>query len=70
MTQEQLFKLRESIQSNVEDKEQRREGGFGLRNVCRRIALYYKGEGDFIVNSEEGKGTEVIVRLPFDMIEE
>ena len=70
MSEERLIELRESLHSKTEDTQQRREGGIGLRNVYRRIALYYKGEGDFIVNSEEGKGTEVIVRLPFDIIEE
>lgn len=67
MSEDKLQKLRDSLSSNTEDTEQRREGGIGLRNVYRRIALYYKGEGDFVVNSAEGQGTEVIVRLPFDI---
>ena len=66
MSEEKLQKLRESLENKTEDTEQRREGGIGLRNVCRRITLYYKGQGDFVVNSVEDKGTEVIVRLPFD----
>ena len=66
MSKEKLQKLRESLEKKTEDTEQRREGGIGLRNVYRRIALYYNGQGDFVVNSVEDKGTEVIVRLPFD----
>lgn len=67
MSEEKLQKLRESLHSQVEQVQENREGGIGLRNVCRRIDLYYKGEGDFIVNSVEGEGTEVILRLPFDL---
>lgn len=69
MSEDKLQELRDSLSSKTEDTEQRREGGIGLRNVYRRIALYYKGEGDFVVNSMEGEGTEVIVRLPFDIDE-
>lgn len=70
MSEEKLSKLRESIYSKTEVVEQRREGGIGLRNVCRRIALYYRDNGEFVVNSVEGEGTEVIVRLPFELEEE
>lgn len=66
MSEEKLQKLRQSLENKTADTEHRREGGIGLRNVYRRIALYYKGQGDFVVNSVEDKGTEVIVRLPFD----
>ena len=67
MSEEKLQELRESLHSQVEQVQENREGGIGLRNVCRRIDLYYKGEGDFIVNSVEGEGTEVVLRLPFDL---
>ena len=67
MSKEKLQELRESLYSKTEDIQQRKEGGIGLKNVYRRIALYYKGKGEFIVNSSEGKGTEVIVRLPFEV---
>lgn len=67
ISEEKLQELRESLHSQVEQVQENREGGIGLRNVCRRIDLYYKGEGDFIVNSVEGEGTEVILRLPFDL---
>ncbi len=66
MSEEKLQKLRESLENKTADTEHRREGGIGLRNVYRRIALYYKGQGALVVYSAENKGTEVIVRLPFD----
>lgn len=70
MSKEALEKLRRSLYSKTEDvTEQKGVGGLGLRNVYRRIELFYQGKGDFIVNSVEGEGTEVIVRLPFDMEE-
>ncbi len=67
MSQEKLEELRETLYGRKEKDELKKEGGIGLRNVCRRIELFYKGEGDFIVNSTEEKGTEVIVRLPFEL---
>ena len=66
MTEDRLQKLRKSLESETEETIQRMEGGIGLRNVYRRIALYYRGQGEFIVNSVEKEGTEVIVRLPFE----
>lgn len=70
MSEQKLQELRQSLHSKTEDKQRGQEGGIGLRNVYRRIALYYHGKGEFAVNSLEGEGTEVIVRLPFDVDEE
>ena len=67
MSEEELAKLRHAIYGQIEELSARREGGIGLRNVARRIALYYKGKGEFIVNSKDGEGTEVIIRLPFEV---
>lgn len=39
--------------------------GIGLQNVQRRIQIYYGEEHEMKVYSEVGKGTKVILRLPF-----
>ena len=40
--------------------------GIGLRNVIRRLELYYEQEGLTEIRSEgENKGTEVIIRIPW-----
>ena len=67
MSEQKLQELRKSFHSKTEDTQRGQEGGIGLRNVYRRIALYYHGKGEFVINSLEGEGTEVIVRVPFDL---
>lgn len=68
MSEEALEKLRRTLYSKTEVlTEQKGVGGLGLRNVYRRIELLYRGKGDFIVNSAQGEGTEVVVRLPFEI---
>ncbi|QHT61364.1 sensor histidine kinase [Paenibacillus lycopersici] len=37
---------------------------FGLKNVCSRLKLYYGDQAELRVDSKEGQGTEVIVRIP------
>lgn len=37
----------------------------GLGNVTSRIKLYYKNGSDVEINSQEQKGTEVILKLVF-----
>lgn len=63
MSQEILNDLRQQLISDSESDSN--DGGIGLKNVYRRIKLYYKGKGSLEVNSTEGKGTEVVLRLPF-----
>ena len=63
MSEEKLNDLREQLISDTESES--KDGGIGLKNVYRRIKLYYKGKGSMEVNSTEGKGTEVVLRLPF-----
>lgn len=67
MSEEALHELRDTIYNATEGTGAKTRGGIGLPNVYRRIALYYQGKGQFIINSAEGVGTEVIVRLPFEL---
>lgn len=57
MSQEVVFNL---LSKNKETKN-----GVGLNNVNERIQLYYGKEYGIQVNSKEGKGTEVIITLPY-----
>lgn len=63
MSEEKLDALRKELV--LETESDSKDGGIGLKNVYRRIKLYYQGEGTLEVNSKDGQGTEVILRLPF-----
>lgn len=63
---EKLKELRESLISDT-DEPVSSSGGIGLKNVYKRIALYYNGRGSFEIDSEPEKGTTVTIRLPFDI---
>jgi two-component system sensor histidine kinase YesM len=39
-------------------------GGIGIKNVDDRIKLYYGNDYGVEIKSEEGKGTEVVIRIP------
>ena len=39
--------------------------GIGLDNVRERLSLMYEGKAQFHLYSEEGKGTKVVIRLPW-----
>ena len=66
MSQERLEKLRESIYNPSIEYVESKNNGIGLKNVYRRMKLYYGDRGEFIINSVEGKGTNVILRIPFE----
>lgn len=38
--------------------------GYGVRNVCDRIRVLYGEDGSVSVESAEGKGTKVTIRIP------
>ncbi len=58
MPEERLHQLLENMKS-----DEAMEGHIGIRNVYRRLELFYEGEADFILHSEAGKGTEVGFRI-------
>lgn len=47
-----------------EAEESNPEGGFGLHNVNQRIRLYYGAEYGLAIDSTEGIGTTVAIRIP------
>lgn len=64
MSEAALEALRQSLSDETEEDESK-TGGIGLKNVSRRVFLHYNGKGSLNINSTEGKGTQVILRLPF-----
>lgn len=52
-----------------EEEIQKKSNGIGLSNVISRLELYYSSENILEIKSEgENKGTEVIIRIPKDII--
>ena len=58
MTQEQLTALRRNIQDTA-------DSSIGLRNVCRRIQLFYGQEYTTDIDSKHQVGTTVTLQLPW-----
>lgn len=50
----------ESIETDVQTSER----GFGVRNVKKRIALYFGDQYGIHFSSQEGEGTTVTIRIP------
>ncbi len=66
MSEEVLAKLRESIYDPLVEYTPSEKGGIGLKNIYRRIQLFYKEEGELKIDSVAGQGTVVTIRLPFE----
>ena len=74
ISKEELSHIRESFseQNYIEYDEQNAKArqnkgrGIGLKNVHQRIQLYYGVQYGLEIESVEGKGTEVIVKIPLD----
>ncbi|OAS17927.1 two-component sensor histidine kinase [Paenibacillus oryzisoli] len=68
ITEDRLHQLRKDLMEPHTPKETGNEvsGGFGLHNVHRRIRLYYGEAYGVQVDSIEGEGTIVIIRIPCD----
>lgn len=58
MPPERLQQLLQNMKS-----DEAMEGHIGIRNVYRRLELFYEGEADFILHSEAGMGTEAGFRI-------
>ncbi|MDF2652847.1 MAG: sensor histidine kinase [Paenibacillus sp.] len=68
ISEERLHQLRNDLMEPHTPKETGNEvsGGFGLHNVHRRIRLYYGESYGVQVDSIEGEGTIVTIRIPCD----
>lgn len=63
INQSQLEKIRKNLKLQKQDSLKATEFSIGLGNVSSRIKLYYKKGSGVEINSEEQKGTEVILKL-------
>ena len=69
MSEEQLERLRESIQVQAKKEEDvltssEKEGGYGLQNVNERIKIYFGAQYGLSIESKQGEGTTVNVVIP------
>ncbi len=57
---------REQIMKRLEGEENGSSSGFGigLGNIYKRVKGLYGDKGEFLIESEEGKGTSVIITIP------
>jgi two-component system sensor histidine kinase YesM len=62
---ETLKKLKRSLEENVENQYESRMK-IGIMNVHRRIKLIYGSDFGLKIFSEAGKGTTIILKLPFN----
>ena len=46
------------------------EGHIGMKNVYRRLKFYFDGKADLVIDSEEGKGTEIKIIIDYGDDEE
>ncbi len=67
MSEAALEQLRESIYDPGTEYSQSSKSGIGLKNVYRRIKLYYNDRGEFQIDSKEGEGMTVTLRIPFEL---
>jgi len=54
----------QSLQQKQFSFIQPRHTGIGLENVVRRLDIYYNGEADMIIDSEQNQGTSITIKLP------
>ena len=65
MSQEQIDKLMDSIcDGNEENPPTNRNGGIGLKNVYRRLRIFYGEQANMLIDSEHDAGTTVTLVLP------
>lgn len=64
--EDRLACLRASIEQTVQagDTDDAEQGGFGLQNVHQRLQLYFGAEYGIRLDSTEGYGTHITVRIP------
>lgn len=65
MDKDQLRK----VLSNMRSKEESAGSNIGIRNVYRRLELYYEDKVNFNIVSTLGEGTEVSFKIPLSLLE-
>ena len=64
MEAEQMDRLNQIFENPLQMGHEEEESGIALKNVSKRIKLYYGNEYGIHVFSAPGQGTELIMRLP------
>jgi sensor histidine kinase YesM len=71
-----LERVRESLRNSiVEDSKYEQDGardksnGIALKNVYKRLHLYYHGKADMVIEGEYMQGTKVIITIPLENIQ-
>lgn len=64
MERKELAKLMTDVRSDRDT-----DGHIGIRNVYRRLELYYRGHVRFVMHSEPGKGTKAGFRIPLTRLD-
>lgn len=44
---------------------QPRQNGIGLKNINQRLELVYKDQYQFLIESQEGIGTTIVIEIPW-----
>lgn len=66
MSAEQLENLQSCLKLGLDSSSGGRNAGIGLTNVYRRLKMYFGGEMQFSIESEESCGTLVTISLPVE----
>lgn len=71
MSEEEAAALREKLESGSDrDDGNENHNNIGLRNINQRLKLYYGGESGLHIESRQGEGTLVRIRIPAIGMEE
>ena len=60
-----MIVVRDDGTGNSRSPEELASSGIGLKNVRERLKLIYRENFTFNIHSEEGKGFEVTIIIPF-----
>ena len=63
---EDLERLLTYIKADGKGSYSGRGTGIGLRNVYKRLNMFYGGNVDFLIESEKGCGTIISIGLPIE----
>lgn len=61
MNEKKLEELYANLNNPLYDKS------IGLKNVYRRLMLYYNDNAEFYIESSINKGTKVVIKLPLEL---
>ena len=70
MNAERLTQVRRHMTDSSQDASDKSHGSFiGLYNIWKRLELFYNHQARIFIDSQEGKGTSILIRIPFSYTE-